>query len=121
MATRVAVMATYDAELYLTAFENMEALRKTVYAVLATPEYGGMVSGDRLEFGSHGSIRVGMVRRYPNLEELVEAEGWQCLVPEADSATNAISLVRAVDEWDANQESQVGVLAIRVRDVKRKT
>ena len=49
-------MATYDANLHIEAFEAMEASRKTVYTVIAIPEYSVMSSGDRLEFGSFGSI-----------------------------------------------------------------
>ena len=71
-------MATYDAPLHLEAFENMESNQKTSYTLPATVDYRFMVSGDRLEFGSFGSITVGMVRRYASLEELVEAQGWQC-------------------------------------------
>ncbi len=113
-------MATYDVPVNPEAFSSMESGRKTVYAVLAEAQFDGICSGDRLEFGSVGAVSVGMVRRYPSLEALVEAEGWQNLVPEAGSATTAISDVRAVSEWDAAKEEQVGVLALRVRDTKRK-
>lgn len=113
-------MATYDATLYLTAFEHMEALRKTVYALVALPDYQFMTSGDRLEFGEFGSITVGVVRRYPSLEALVEAEGWQSLVPEADDAAHAIALVRATHEWDPAVETERGVMALRVREARRK-
>jgi len=113
-------MATYDARLHVEAFENMESQRKTVYAVLATPEFRYMTSGDRLEFGSYGSITIGMVRHYENLDALVAAEGWQCLVPEAASADEAMRLLRALDEWDPADEEKHGVLALRVREARRK-
>ena len=113
-------MATYDAPLHIEAFENMEASRKTVYTLPATLDYRFMVSGDRLEFGSFGSITVGMVRRYESLEALVEAQGWECLVPEADDADSAIKIVRANDDWDDGAESEDGVLALRVREARRK-
>lgn len=113
-------MATYDARLHVQAFENMEALRKTVYAVPASEDYRHIVSGDRLEFGSFGSITVGMVRRYPSLEALVAAQGWESLVPEAGGADAAIAALRSLDEWDAEAEACNGVLALRVRDARRK-
>jgi ASC-1-like (ASCH) protein len=113
-------MATYDAPLHLEAFENMEANQKTVYTLPASVEYRFMVSGDRLEFGSFGSITVGMVRRYPSLEELVKAQGWECLVPEAEDATAAIKMVRANEDWDLAAEDEHGVLALRVREARRK-
>jgi ASC-1-like (ASCH) protein len=113
-------MATYDAELHLAAFEQMEAARKTVYAVIRTPEFSVMSSGDRLEFGSFGSITIGMVRRYPDLDALVAGEGWQSLVPDAGSAEAAVTEVRAIPEWDEAQEKQHGVLALRVREARRK-
>ncbi|MCB9765308.1 MAG: hypothetical protein H6739_36375 [Alphaproteobacteria bacterium] len=113
-------MATFDGTLYVEAFENMERGRKTVYAVLNTLEYSMMSSGDRLEFGSHGSITIGTVRRYPNLEALCEAESWQNLVPEANSETEAIASIRAPDEWNAEIEKERGVLALRVRETRRK-
>ena len=113
-------MATYDANLHIDAFEQMEASRKTVYTVIAVPEYSVMSSGDRLEFGSFGSITIGMVRRYDSLDALVAAEGWQSLVPDANSGPDAIQQVRDIAEWDESDEAQYGVLALRVRSAKRK-
>ena len=113
-------MATYDAPLYADAFEQMETGRKTVYALVASDEYRDMVAGDRLEFCDYGSISVGMVRRYPDLEALVESEGWQCLVPDAEGAEQAIAQVRSVGDWVDGDEKQHGVLALRVREARRK-
>jgi ASC-1-like (ASCH) protein len=113
-------MATYDANLHIDAFEQMEASRKTVYTVIAVPEYSVMSSGDRLEFGSFGSITIGMVRRYKSLDELVATEGWQSLVPDASDGADAIQQVRDIAEWDEADEKQYGVLALRVRSAKRK-
>jgi ASC-1-like (ASCH) protein len=114
-------MATFDARLHMGAFEAMERGLKTVYTVIATDEFSVMCAGDRLEFGSFGSITIGTVRRYPDLESLVEVEGWQPLVPDAGSAEDAIEKVRSVDEWDSGQEKSLGVLALRVRETRRKT
>ncbi len=113
-------MATYDMPVNADAFASMETGRKTVYEVVADTQFTDICSGDRLEFGSVGAVSVGMVRRYASLEELVEVEGWQNLVPEANNADVAISDVRAVSEWDADKEANLGVLALRVRDTKRK-
>ena len=113
-------MATFDDPVNTAAFASMESGRKTVYAVVADPQFDGICSGDRIEFGSVGAVSVGMVRRYSSLEDLVEAEGWQNLVPEAGDAGKAISDVRAVDEWDTAREESLGVLALRVRATKRK-
>ena len=113
-------MATFDARLYPKAFEAMEQGRKTVYALVCTPEYDFMCAGDRLEFGDFGSITVGTVRRYASLERLIEVEGWQNLVPDADGAEHAAQLVRAIPEWSDVKEEQLGVLALRVREAKRK-
>ena len=113
-------MATFDVPVNPEAFSSMESGRKTVYAVLADTQFDGICSGDRLEFGSVGAVSVGMVRKYSSLEALVEAEGWQNLVPEAGNAETAISDVRAVSEWDSGREESVGVLALRVRATKRK-
>ncbi|MCP4807144.1 MAG: hypothetical protein GY913_26025 [Proteobacteria bacterium] len=113
-------MATYDAGVHVEAFESMERGLKTVYAVLQTDEYSMICSGDRLEFGSIGSITVGMVRRYPSLEALCEAEGWKNLLPDAPSEEDAIAAVRGIIEWDPALEDERGVLALRVRQVRRK-
>jgi len=113
-------MATYDAVFHQEAFEEMEAHRKTVYTLIALDEFRFITSGDRLEFGSHGSITIGMVRRYPSLESLVEVEGWQCLIPDASSADDAINQVRKVQYWDAEAEAKCGVLSLRVRGTHRK-
>ena len=113
-------MATFDADFHEEAFQSMESRRKTVYALVATDEYRFMSSGDRLEFGDRGSITVGTVRRYPHLERLVEVEGWQALVPDATSAEEAITDVRAIQAWDAEAEQAHGVLSLRVREARRK-
>ncbi|MFT4977198.1 MAG: ASC-1-like (ASCH) protein [Myxococcota bacterium] len=113
-------MATFDAPFHPEAFDHMEHQRKTVYALIASPEFSYMSSGDRLEFGSYGSITVGTVRRYPNLEKLVEIEGFQTLVPDAESAEEACSSVREVSDWNSDAEQEHGVLALRVREARRK-
>lgn len=113
-------MATFDAPWHPTAFAEMEEGRKTVYALPSTVERSVMSSGDRLEFGSHGSITIGMVRRYPSLTALLEGEGWQCVMPEAPSAAAAQEILLALPEWDgATAETQA--LALRVRQARRKT
>ncbi len=113
-------MATYDAPLHPEAFELMEAHRKTIYALVASDGYQHICSGDRLEFGDHGSITVGMVRKYPDLEALVSAQGWHCLVPSAETPEEAIAEVRAIPEWSQELESQHGIVALRVRGAQRK-
>ncbi len=113
-------MATYDAPLYEEAFCEMEEGHKTVYVLLANDDYACISSGDRLEFGSFGSIMVGMVRRYPSLEALVETEGHRNLVPSAETAGDAVALIRTLDEWDPQVERDRGVVALRVREARRK-
>lgn len=113
-------MATFDAHLFVEAFENMERGLKTVYAVPATDEFSMISSGDRLEFGSFGSITVGTVRRYPDLESLCQAEGWVNVVPEVDSAQAAVTAIRTAAGWLHDIERQQGVMALRVRETRRK-
>jgi ASC-1-like (ASCH) protein len=113
-------MATYDACIHVEAFEAMERGEKTVYALLHTDDYSMICSGDRLEFGTLGSITVGTVRRYKSLEALAETEGWNNLVPGAEDGDTAISDVRAIAEWDDNVEKTRGVLCLRVREARRK-
>jgi ASC-1-like (ASCH) protein len=113
-------MATYDAPLYEEAFREMEEGLKTVYVLLASDDYMFISSGDRLEFGSFGSIMVGMVRRYPILEALIETEGHRNLVPSAESGDEAVASIRGLGEWDPDIEQERGVLALRVREARRK-
>lgn len=113
-------MATYDAKHHEEAFRHMEEGRKTVYVLLATEDFAGISAGDRLEFGAHGSILIGMVRRYPSLEALLEAQGYQNVVPGSASAEEAAHTLRETSEWDSAQEPAVGVLALRVREAWRK-
>lgn len=113
-------MATYDACIHVEAFEAMEQGQKTVYALLHTDDYAAICSGDRLEFGTLGSITVGTVRRYKNLEELVQMEGWNNLVPSAEDQATALQDVRAIAEWDNAVEKARGVLCLRVREARRK-
>lgn len=113
-------MATFDAKLHQEAFVNMETGRKTVYVLPCTPEYSVMSAGDRLEFGSFGSILIGMIRRYPDVESLLEAQGFNNVVPEAESLDQAAGILREVSEWDEAVEREHGVLALRVREAWRK-
>ncbi len=113
-------MATYDAPLYEEAFLEMEQGLKTVYVLLGSDDYMFISSGDRLEFGSYGSIMVGMVRRYPSLEALIETEGHRNLVPSAESGDEAVASIRGLGEWDPDIEQERGVLALRVREARRK-
>ena len=61
-----------------------------------------------------------MVRRYNGLEALVAAEGWHSVEPDAEDSDDAISRVRASRNWDEAEESQYGVLSLRVREARRK-
>ena len=79
-----------------------------------------VLTGDRLEFGAHASITVGMVRRYPSLEAMIDREGWQCVIPDAADAADAVGQIRALSDWPAEIEAASGVLALRVRDARRK-
>ena len=53
-------------------------------------------------------------------DALVAAEGWQSLVPDAADGEDAIAKVRDIAEWDPADEKQYGVLALRVREARRK-
>ena len=113
-------MATYDVPVNDEAYEAMERGEKTVYAVLATPDWQGICAGDRLEFGSVGAVSIGMVRRYSSLERLVEVEGWENLLPDAGTPDTAIGHLREMPGWSLEKEQEVGVYCLRVRDTKRK-
>jgi len=113
-------MATFDATTHPLAFAHMEGGVKTVYVVPWSLQYSVLSSGDRIEFDDLGSISIGMVRRYPGLSELLEAEGWENVVPEVDSLEAAAQALRADTSWDLAAEGEHGVLAFRVRSAKRK-
>jgi ASC-1-like (ASCH) protein len=94
-------MATYDAPLYEEAFSEMEEGLKTVYVLLASDDYMFISSGDRLE-------------------ALIETEGHRNLVPSAETADEAVASIRGLDEWDPELEQERGVIALRVREARRK-
>ena len=114
-------MATFDAMTHPLAFAHMEGGLKTVFVVPYSQEFSVMSSGDRIEFEDLGSISIGTVRRYESVEEMLEAEGYINVVPEADDAEQAAKLLRDSSEWNARAEKQDGVLALRVRWAKRKS
>ncbi len=114
-------MATYEATTYPLAFAHMEGGVKTVYVVPASRSFQGISSGDRIEFEGLGSITVGMVRRYDSLEEMVGAEGHANVLPEAETADEAVSAIRGSSGWDRQAAERSGVLAVRVRWAKRKS
>lgn len=114
-------MATFEATTHPLAFAHMEGGVKTVFVVPFSNELSVVSSGDRIEFDDLGSITIGMVRRYDTLPELLDAEGWQNVVPEADDAAQAAELLRQSPGWDARAEQASGVLALRVRWAKRKS
>lgn len=113
-------MATFDVGADRARFEAMERGQKTVYALPATEEYQLICSGDRLEFGAVGAVAVGFVRRYPNLEALVDGESWANVRLDEGTREETLQRIRQSISWDAAAESGAGVLAVRVRDTVRK-
>lgn len=114
-------MATFEATTHPLAFAHMEGGLKTVYVVPHTRYFSQITSGDRVEFDDLGSITVGMVRRYGGLEELMTAEGYANVVPEADEVADAVKALRESSGWEPRAVEQTGVLALRVRSAKRKS
>jgi ASC-1-like (ASCH) protein len=114
-------MATFELTTHPLAFAHMEGGVKTVYVMPWTPDLSGLCSGDRIEFDDLGSIAIGTVKRYPTLPELLTAEGYSNVVPEADDVDHAMTLLRASSGWNAMCEARDGVLAFRVRWAKRKS
>lgn len=113
-------MATFEVGADRSLFEAMESGRKTVYVLPATDEYQLICSGDRVEFGKVGAIAVGFVRRYADLEALIEGESWGNVRLDESSAEQTLSRIRQRIAWDSTAELNAGVLAIRVRSTLRK-
>ena len=113
-------MATFEVGADSRLFEVMESGRKTVYVLPATDEYQLICSGDRVEFGAVGAISVGFVRRYADLEALLEGESWANVRLDESSAEHTAKRIRQSISWDATAERSAGVLALRVRDTLRK-
>ncbi|MBW1878029.1 MAG: hypothetical protein JRI25_03335 [Deltaproteobacteria bacterium] len=113
-------MATYDTTTHPLAFAHMEGGMKTVYVVPNSGELSMVTSGDRVEFDDLGYITVATVRRYETLGDLIEAEGFGNVIPEANSSEEAIEVLRASMDWNGRSEDN-GVLALRVRNAKRKS
>lgn len=114
-------MATFELTTHPLAFAHMEGGVKTVYVMPFSLQLSVMSSGDRIEFDDLGSVTVGMVKRYSNLDALLSAEGFANVVPEADSVDHAADLLRTSPGWNANAEASDGVLCFRVRWTKRKS
>lgn len=114
-------MATFEATTHAVTFAHMEGETKTVFVVPRTPRFDMVTSGDRIEFEPLGSITIGAIRRYDSLEELMESEGFQNVIPDADTVEAAMEAVRATPDWNKRVEADSGVMALRVRSAKRKT
>lgn len=114
-------MATFDATTHPLAFAHMEGGVKTVFVMPNSLEWSVASMGDRIEFEDLGSITLGMIRKYGSVEELLEAEGYSNVVPEAETSDEAAGLLRNSAGWDKKAEESSGVLALRVRSAKRKS
>lgn len=114
-------MATFEATTTPVTFAHMEGDLKTVYVVPWTTSYDMMTSGDRIEFDPLGSITLGAIRKYETIEELMEAEGFQNICPDAETVEEAIAWVRATPDWNPKVEAGRGVMSLRVRSTKRKS
>lgn len=114
-------MATFDTTVHPLAFAHMEGGMKTVYVVPNTAEFSVVTSGDRIEFDDLGFITVGAIRRYPNLAELMAAEGWENVIPEAESEEQAIEVLMSGADWTPAVVAKRGLLALRVREARRKS
>jgi ASC-1-like (ASCH) protein len=113
-------MATFEMTTHPLAFAHMEGGVKTVYVLPWTNEFSVASSGDRIEFDDLGSITLGTVKRYGDLQALLTAEGFSNVVPEADDEEHAVKLLRGSPGWNKGAEESDGVLAFRVRWTKRK-
>jgi len=114
-------MATFELTTHPLAFAHMEGGVKTVYVMPFSLELSMLSSGDRIEFDDLGSITIGMVKRYTDLDTLLETEGYANVVPEADDAAHACELLRGSPGWNGTAEQGQGLLAFRVRWAKRKS
>ncbi|MCB9674626.1 MAG: hypothetical protein H6737_05875 [Alphaproteobacteria bacterium] len=114
-------MATFEMTTHPLAFAHMEGGVKTVFVMPFSNELSVASSGDRIEFDDLGSITIGMIKRYGDLETLVETEGFANVVPEADDSAHACELLRTSPGWNGSAERRDGVLAFRVRWAKRKS
>jgi ASC-1-like (ASCH) protein len=114
-------MATFEATTTSVTFAHMEGTTKTVFIVPRTIKFDMVTSGDRIEFESLGSITIGAVRRYQTLKDMFEAQGFDNVVPDADTTEEATERIRATPDWDRKVEDKAGVMALRVRSTKRKS
>ena len=114
-------MATFELTTHPLAFAHMEGGVKTVFVMPYSLQISVLCSGDRIEFDDLGSITIGMVKRYNDLEKLLETEGYANVVPEAESSDHAAELLRTSTGWDRGAEDKEGLLAFRVRWAKRKS
>ncbi len=114
-------MATFEATTHPVTFAHMESQAKTVYVVCRTSEFEDVSSGDRIEFDALGSITLGATRRYSTLLELLQMEGFQNVVPDAEEIEDAMTYLRKTSDWVPSVEEKKGVMAIRVRSTKRKS
>jgi ASC-1-like (ASCH) protein len=113
-------MATYDALIHPLVFAHLEAGRKTVHIVPRSGPVADASAGDRLEFPELGTLTIGVVRRYPSVEEALEKEGFTNVVPDAGSLPEALATLRRSEEWSEAVAHHAGVIALRVRSVRRK-
>jgi len=113
-------MATFEATIHPLTFALMEGGSKTIYVAPIGLGFDHITAGDRLEFPGVGSITVGAIRKYPELQELLELEGVTNVVPDAPSVEDAMKVLREGPEWDVSKEKS-GVVAMRVRWTKRKS
>jgi len=113
-------MATFDATTTPVTFAHMETSEKTVYVVPRTTSFDMATAGDRLEFDDIGSITLGAIRRYDDLDALLEREGYQNVVPDATDVEDAKTRLRSTPDWNEKIEADKGVMALRVRTTKRK-
>ena len=114
-------MATFEATTTSVTFAHMEGTTKTVFVVPRTIKFDMVTSGDRIEFESLGSITIGAVRRYQTLAQMFDAQGFENVVPDAETMDEATDRIRATPDWDRKVEEQAGVMALRVRSTKRKS
>lgn len=114
-------MATFELTTHPLAFAHMEGGVKTVFVMPYSDQLSVVSSGDRIEFDDLGSITIGMIKRYDDLESLLETEGYANVVPEAETPDHACELLRTSAGWNGQEEKDRGVLAFRVRWAKRKS
>ena len=100
-------------------YDLIQSGKKTLEVRVGYDAINRIQTGERIRLETHtGSfeVRVSNIRRYRTFKEMLSVESWACIVPDAKSSDEVLSLFEQI--YPAHKE-KLGVVVLEFTQVSR--